>query len=319
MSALASREHARPDPGSGTVTVVGHDEAKELLRRVRAPSLAFVGPPSVGRKAVALWWARWSNCASPGREACGACESCRAFDAGVHPDVMIKAPPATTASGRRTRRPRVRIDQMVPRSAPTADPEPLARWLEQRPRYRRRIGIVDDADTFGEEAANAFLKTLEEPPAWAAIVLIARSPASLLPTLASRCLLVRFGAAPVDGFDELAPHPALRTGQRGRLIAAREDPDASDALRAAAARFVAGLDAPLREALDASEAWAQLWQERPDLDPGQVLLEHLRRDAPRLYPLALDAVRDAERALEAYASATVVVHALTLRLRAARP
>ena len=286
---------------------------------MKAPSLAFVGPPSVGRKATALWWARWSNCDAPGPDdACGACASCRAFAADVHPDVTIKAPPATTASGRRTRRPRLRIDQMVPRNAPSSDPEPLSRWLEQRPRHRRRIGIVDDADTLGEEAANAFLKTLEEPPAWAAIVLIARSPASLLPTLASRCVLVRFGAAPVDGFEDLAPHPALRTGQRGRLIAAREDPASADALRIAAARYVAGLEAPLREALDASDAWAQLWQERPDLHPGEVLLEHLRRDAPGLYPVALDAVRDAERALEAYASATVVSHALTLRLRAAR-
>lgn len=299
--------------------VVGHEQVKDLLRRVRAPSLAFVGPPSVGRRRTALWWARWLNCEDAGLEACGRCSSCQAFAGGVHPDILVKAPSGTTASGRRTRRPRLRIDQMVPRSNPKADPEPLSRWLEQRPRHRRRVGIVDDADTLGEEAANAFLKRLEEPPPWAAIVLIARSPASLLPTLASRCSMIRFGAAPVDGFEDLAPHPALRTGQRGRLIVARAEPDAATTLREAAVRWVESLDGPLAEALAASEAWAEAWQERPDLAPGEVLLEHLRRDAPARYPAALDAVRDAERALEAYVSATVVTHALTLRLRALRP
>lgn len=296
--------------------VVGHDDVKDLLLRVDAQSFAFVGPPSVGRLGTALGWARWLNCEAPGDDACGHCPSCRAFASGVHPDVLVKAPPVTTARGRRTRRPRLRIGQMVPRTGPETDPEPLSRWLEQRPRYRRRVGIVDDADTLGEEAGNAFLKTLEEPPPWAVIVLIARSPASLLPTIASRCSIVRFGAAPVTGFEELAPHPALRTGQRGRLLTLRAEGEAATAVGEAAARWVAALDGPLSDALAASEAWAAAWQEHADLAPAELLLEHLRRDAPERYAVALDAVRDAERALEAYASAQVVVHALTLRLRA---
>jgi hypothetical protein len=295
--------------------LAGHEEARALLRRVRAPSLAFVGPPSVGRRPAALWFARWLNCEAPGDEPCGRCASCRAFAVGVHPDLMVKTPPDRTASGRRTQRPRLRIDQMVPRDTPKADPEPLSRWLEQRPRFRRRVGIVDDADTLGREAGNAFLKTLEEPPSWATIVLIARSPAALLPTLASRCLVVRFGAAPVDEFADLAPHPALRTGQRGRLLAARAEPEAHAELREAAATLVAALDGPLSEALSAAETWTRLRQERPDLAAGEVLLEHLRRDAPGRYAGALDAVHDAERALEAYASASVVATALALRLR----
>ena len=296
--------------------LVGHEEARALLRRVGAPSLAFVGPPSVGRRAAALWFARRLNCEAPGDDPCGRCASCRAFASGVHPDLMIKAPPDRTASGRRTQRPRLRIDQMVPRDGSHVDPEPLSRWLEQRPRFRRRVGIVDDADTLGREAGNAFLKTLEEPPSWATIVLIARSPAALLPTLASRCLIVRFGAAPVEDFADLAPHPALRTGQRGRLLAARAEPEAHAELRDAAAGFVAALDGPLGEALSAAEAWTRLRQERPDLAAGEVLLEHLRRDAPRRYAGALDVVRDAERALEAYVSTSVVATALALRLRA---
>ena len=318
---MSGEAAATPDRRAtpGTTDLVGHASVRALLRKVPARTVAFVGPPSVGRRATALWWARWLTCEAPGDDACGSCASCRACDAGTHPDVLVKAPPATTASGRRARRPRLRIDQLVPRSAPTADPEPVSRWLEQRPRHGRRIAIVDDADTLGEEAANAFLKTLEEPPSWATIVLIARSPGALLPTIASRCLIVRFGAAPVDDFADLAPHPALRTGQRGRLIAVREDPEAAAEVRDAVARWVASLDGPLDEALAASDALAEVWQDRVASAPGDVLLEHLRRDAPGRYPAALDAVRDADEALAAYVAPRLVVHALTLRLRAVVP
>jgi len=230
---------------------------------------------------------------------------------------MVKAPSATTRSGRTSLRPTVTIDQMVPRAWPQADPEPLSRWLEQRPRFRRRVGVIDAAHTLNEAAGNAFLKMLEEPPGWATIVLVAPSADALLPTLASRCLVVRFGAAPTDGYEDLAPHPALRTGQLGRLRAARDDPDAERALREAAATWVAALDGPLDEALAAGEAWLAAWAAHAGRAPADVLLEHVRRDAPERYAAALDAVRDADDARRAYVSGAVVAHALTLRVRAA--
>ena len=297
--------------------VVGHAEARDLLRTVSAHSLAFVGPEAVGRRTVALWWARWLNCERPGDDPCGACESCLAARHGAHPDLMVKAPKATTRSGRASLRPTLTIDQMVPRSWPQADPEPLSRWLEQRPRFRRRVGVIDAAHTLNEAAGNAFLKMLEEPPGWATIVLVAPSADALLPTLASRCLVVRFGAAPTDGYDDLAPHPALRTGQLGRLRAARDDPDAERALREAAAAWVAALEGPLDEALAAGEAWLAAWAAHQERSPADVLLEHVRRDAPDRYPAALEAVREADDARRAYVSGTVVAHALTLRVRAA--
>ncbi len=297
--------------------MIGHEEVRALLRRVRARALAFVGPDGVGRRRVAAWWAQWLSCEAPGDEPCGACDSCRRARQGVHPDLIVKAPAATTRGGRASRRPLLTIDQMVPRDHPNADPEPLSRWLEQRPRYRRRVGVIDDAHTLNEPAANAFLKMLEEPPPWAAIVLIAPSAGALLPTLASRCLVVRFGAAPTDGFDDLAPHPALRTGRVGRLLRAREDPDVETALREAAASWVAALNGPLDEALAAGRAWLDLWLAHPERAPAELLLEHLRRDDPRRYPAALEALRAADEALRAYVSADVVAHALTLRVRRA--
>lgn len=297
--------------------VVGHEAALDLLRRVPARSLAFVGPEAVGRRTTALWWARWLNCERPDLEPCGRCESCRVAEHGAHPDLMVKAPPVTTRSGRASLRPTLTIDQMVPRSWPKADPEPLSRWLEQRPRFRRRVGVIDDAHTLNEAAGNAFLKMLEEPPSWATIVLVAPSADALLPTLASRCLVVRFGAAPTDGYDDLAPHPALRTGQLGRLRAARDDPDAERAVRDAAAAWVAALDGPLDEALAAGEAWLEAWTTHAQRSPMGVLLEHVRRDAPERYGAALSAALAADEARRAYVSGAVVAHALTLRVRAA--
>jgi hypothetical protein len=304
-------------PPEAPVGVVGHEEARALLRRVPAPSLAFVGPDGVGRRRVAAWWAQWLNCAAPGEEPCGRCESCRLAQQGGHPDLLVKAPAATTRGGRAARRPQLTIDQMVPRASTGADPEPLARWLEQRPRFARRVGVVDDAHTLNEAAGNAFLKMLEEPPSWATIVLVAPGPEALLPTLASRCLVVRFGAAPVDGFQDLAPHPGLRAGRIGRLLRARAEADAEQEAREAASAWLGALDGPLNEALAAGRRWLDVWTARPDLDPPELLLEHVREAAPGRYPAALEAVREADEALRAYVSLDVVAHALTLRLRRA--
>lgn len=300
-----------------SLEVRGHDDVKRVLRSLEAASLLFVGPSSVGRRRVAVWYAAWRNCAEPGEEPCGRCESCRAAARGDHPDLLVKAPDRTTTSGRPRMRPEITIDRLVPRSGPHADPEPLSRWLETRPRYARRVGIVDGADAVNRSAGNAFLKVLEEPPSWATVILIAPSPGAVLPTLASRCTPVRFGAAPVDGFEDLAPHPALRTGQVGALLRVREDPSAFEALRAAADAWVEALDGDLDGALAAAASLGEAASAHGDAYVGDLLRELLRARAPRLYPVALDALDEAEAALAAYARASTVWALLTVRLRAA--
>jgi hypothetical protein len=150
------------------------------------------------------------------------------------------------------------------------------------------------------------------------LVHAANGPDAVLPTLASRCLTVRFGAAPTGGFEDLAPHPALRTGQLGRLIRAREAPESEAHMQARVADWVAALDGPLGPALSAGAALVEAWTERPDLAPAERVLAHLRRDEPARYAAALDAVRRADEALAAYVSPAVVAHALTLRLRRVR-
>lgn len=300
-----------------TVEVVGHEEVRALLRSLSASSLLFVGPDAVGRRRVAAWYAAWRNCERPGDEPCGRCASCVAAARGEHPDLFVKEPSRRTAAGQARPTPQMTIDRLVPRRGPDKDPEPLSRWLEQRPRFRRRVGVIDHAETLNASAANAFLKMLEQPPSWASIVLIAPSPSAVLPTLASRCTPVRFGAAPAEGYADLEPHPALRAGRLGALRRTRQDPQGHEALLEAAEAWAASLDGDLAGALEAADALQGAWAAHPEAEPGDLVRELLRRRAPRRYAAALDALDDAERAMAAHATPTLALQVLTLRMRAA--
>ncbi len=300
------------------MTIHGHEAQRDLLRGVSAHAFAFVGAPSVGRRAVAAWWAKWLNCEARTDIPCDRCESCRAAQVGAHPDYLEKAPNRFTRAGRAALKPLLTIDQIVPRSGTTADPEPATRWLERPPRFTERLLVLDDAHLMTESAANAFLKTLEEPPRWARIVLIAPSPRALLPTLASRVLVVRFGAV-----EETVPsleglHPATRTGQFGRLLDTQVDPGEHLARKSLTEAYVASLDGSLREALVAGKDWVKAWSDQPQGGLEEYLVRYIERDAPRLYSRALNAVQRAREALQAYVSPELVATALTLDLRASR-
>lgn len=316
-------DDAGPTPGAAEVAaeVRGHAEALAYLRRAEGHAFAFVGPPRIGRRTAALWWARWATCDAvrfEGADApCGRCESCRLHAAGHHPDVVVKAPAAETKGGRAALTPMLRIDQLVRRDGPSADPDPLAPRVRARPRYGTSVAILDGAETLNEAAGNAFLKLLEEPPSWARIVLIAPSVGALLPTLASRCTPVRFAAPPVDGYADAAPHPALRTGQLGWLRSDAADPERTRGLRDAADALAAALPGPLDAALEAGRAWARAKREIAPDEADAWLLEAVRRTAPAAYPAALTAVREADEAARAYVGTDVVAATLVLRLRAA--
>ena len=173
--------------------ISGHRHLLELLagaavRGSLAPSLMFVGPQGVGKRGAAVALAQLLNCPQPVdrdqvtiQDACGVCGSCTRIARGVHPDVFLVEPGETGA---------IKVDQ--------------ARDAIERSAYRpfagkRRIVIVDDADAMVEEAQNAMLKTLEEPPAASTFVLVTSRPDLLLPTVRSRCQLLRFGRlSPAD-------------------------------------------------------------------------------------------------------------------------
>lgn len=202
--------------------IEGHDEIVEQFRRAvsrgrLASSFLFVGPEGVGKRAFALRLAQALLCnARPEADLdpCETCPACRQVAAGSHPDVHVVAKPAEKSS--------LPLDLLVgPRE--NRGREGLCHEISLRPYSgKRRFAVIDDADYLYAEGANALLKTLEEPPPRSVLVLIGTSPAKQLPTIRSRCQLVRFGRLPEETVarllrregmlddphkaDELAPH-----------------------------------------------------------------------------------------------------------------
>ncbi|MCX6552035.1 MAG: DNA polymerase III subunit delta' [Acidobacteria bacterium] len=165
---------------------VGHRRLLGLLARAiksgsLPPSLVFAGPDGVGKKRVALTVAQAMNCLSPVedaaaglRDACGTCISCRKIERGLHPDVKLVAPEDNGS---------IKI-------------EPIREVVGQtayRPfEGRARVVVIDQADLMGEDAQNALLKTLEEPPLRNVFILVTARPMLLLDTVRSRCCQLRF-------------------------------------------------------------------------------------------------------------------------------
>ena len=135
-------------------------------------AMVFTGPRGVGKYTTALLFAAAILCPSLQPDAC---PSCLKVARGVHPDLHLVG-----AEGNIIRREQI---------------TELERELNRKPAESlRRAAIIDEAEAMNQEAANAFLKTLEEPPPETFIVLVVESRESLLPTVASRCHEVRFSA-----------------------------------------------------------------------------------------------------------------------------
>lgn len=292
--------------------LVGHEAVRGTLRGLRPHTLLFVGPPRVGRKRVAAWYAQLLNCARPERAPCGTCESCTLFLEGAHPDLRVLAPASETKTGRRSRRRGIRIGDLVPRE--DGAETPLSRWLEARPRFHRRVGVVDGAEFLNEAAANAFLKFLEEPPSYAVVILIAPGTERVLPTIVSRSVVVRFGAvdAPIATPE---PHPAARLGRVGELLEAAAHPDEFGAQLAVVRDYLNALPKGLEEALEKADALEKAWSDTARFEVAELLRARLSGWPGEAYADALAALERCETALEAYASPGVAVQVLTLELR----
>jgi DNA polymerase-3 subunit delta' len=177
--------------------LAGNQRVKDILRRMlttgRVPgALLFAGEDGVGKKLFALELAKALNCLAPvGVEACDKCSSCLRIsqskfsdytDADDNKKRLIRSDHLDVALAR----PYNRILRIGP-----------MRELEQEANFRpfegkARIFIIEDAAKLNEASSNALLKTLEEPPRTSHLILITSRPASLLPTIRSRCQMIRF-------------------------------------------------------------------------------------------------------------------------------
>jgi DNA polymerase-3 subunit delta' len=169
--------------------VVGRFVAAEARGRI-AGTYLFLGPEGIGKGTFARGLARALVCLAPrpGLVACGACVSCLQAAAGSHPDIDVVEKPEDRAT--------------IPLEAFIGDRENRMReglcWrILLRPALgNRKVAIILDADHLAEEGANCLLKTLEEPPDGAVIILVGTALERQLPTIRSRSQIVRF--APLD-------------------------------------------------------------------------------------------------------------------------
>lgn len=198
--------------------LVGQDRAVATLRHTLTTPGAMThawlvtGPPGSGRSVAARAFAAALQCERGDDPGCGECHSCRTAMAGSHPDVHVVATTETF----------IKVGQA----------RELALEAQARPTVGQwRVIIVEDADRFTEQAADALLKSLEEPPPRTVWILCAPSLEDLIVTVRSRCRHLRLGTPPVsavaqllidrDGIDPAMAHYAARAAQSHIGIAKR--------------------------------------------------------------------------------------------------
>jgi DNA polymerase-3 subunit delta' len=181
----------RPDTGW---PVWGQPSAVSRLRQAiqQGPAHAYIlaGPRRSGKRTAALDFARALNCPNAGSSisSCGDCAVCRRIGRGVFPDVSVfDLASQAVRDGEKSRNLTLNIATVREISSALAYRPTESPW---------QIAIVDDAETMQETAQEAFLKTLEEPPSYAILLLLTTDSESLLPTIQSRCVTIRFGLVP---------------------------------------------------------------------------------------------------------------------------
>ena len=164
--------------------VLGHQQNKEFLQKLLKPgsrphALLFYGMGGIGKKMLALHFAKTFLCKSAGKKPCGLCESCRLMDiennSFAHPDFYLLTPEEAGKD--------IKIEQVKEMAKQAAFAPVLSEY---------KVCIIDDAGQMTAEAANSLLKLLEEPPPGWLFILITQQAERLLPTVLSRVVRLRF-------------------------------------------------------------------------------------------------------------------------------
>ena len=203
----------------------GHGTILESFRAALArgrfgQAYLFVGPPGIGKHLFARQLAKALLCERPPvpLESCDQCPACAQVEAGTHPDVFSVRTPDDK------------------HELPVESIREFCSNLAVKSRTgSKKIGIVEDADDFNPESANAFLKTLEEPPAGTVLLLLATGIDKQLPTILSRSQVVRFRPLQpddlrailkengVDDSNQIEKLVRLGGGSAGRALALNDD------------------------------------------------------------------------------------------------
>lgn len=250
--------------------IIGHDRPVHLLQKsVESGRVShaylFSGPRHVGKLTLALELAKALNCQERDRP-CGRCRSCQKIERGVHPDVQV----VDLEEGAKN------IGIEVVRG--------IQDGVALRPSEgQAKLYIFVEVERLSEAAANALLKTLEEPPPSVVMVLTALDPSALLPTMVSRCQQVDLLPVPTRIIEEELRRRTGMAAEEARLLASLSRGRVGWALRAiangsvlrrraAALERLAALPGASRvDRLSYAAELASLWGR--DLEAAQELLE----------------------------------------------
>lgn len=229
--------------------VIGQEKATRMLQGILstgklATAYLFSGEKGVGKFKTAVAFASAINCESPvGTDGCGSCGSCRKIASSQHPDVKIISPDGGL----------INVDEI----------RAVEEFLSFTPyEGKKKVVIVDDADLMNMYSANAFLKTLEEPPNDSIIILVSSRQDMLAETILSRCLKIRFGTLSESRLNDAARNLGLTglsdvrirlaMGRVGQLIDEETIPRRDDTLNIFE-DMISGKDVPVpkeRETID---------------------------------------------------------------------
>ncbi|MBQ4451468.1 MAG: DNA polymerase III subunit delta' [Clostridia bacterium] len=174
----------------------------QIMRPVRAGrivhAMIFAGPAGTGRKTAAKYVAQTLCCDAKAGRPCGVCASCRRFRDSNAPELITLAPDPKE----------IKIEAV----------RALLEEISLRPEGKMKCVIIEEADRMNPFAQNALLKTLEEPPEYAVFFLITQHPSVLLPTIRSRCTLVRFAPLEDEEVEEILINRGV-SEERARSIA----------------------------------------------------------------------------------------------------
>ena len=158
--------------------ILGNEKIKESLQNsVKAERIShsylFIGTDGIGKKMIASEFAKMILCLDKNNKYCNNCKSCIEFDTNNNPDFKIIKPDGNS----------IKIEQIREIQDKIAEKPIIS---------NKKVYIIDDADKMTQEAQNCLLKTLEEPPEYATIILIGSNETAFLSTIKSRCIILHF-------------------------------------------------------------------------------------------------------------------------------